>query len=286
MLPVQLRSARPRRKLGSLPRFSANLSFLFNEVPFLERFGEAAHAGFRAVEFAFGYDYQVRDIAARVAEHKLEVVLINAPPGNFDAGDRGLASLSGREHEFAASVVTALRYAQALKCPRVHVMAGVLPEGADDDERARRMRTYMRNLRFACQEAAEQNVTILIEPLNTRDNPRYLLTTQAEAHAIREEIGMPNLKVQMDLYHAQVMEGDLTTKIRRYLPHVGHVQVAGVPGRNEPDVGELNYEYLFRVLDEQKYDGWIGCEYRPAQTTAGGLGWLYKLIDRRPPDTR
>ena len=286
MLPVQLRSRRPRRKLRILLRFSANLSFLFNEVPFLERFGEAAHAGFRAVEFAFGYDYQARDIAARVAEHKLEVVLINAPPGNLEAGDRGLASLSGREHEFAASVVTALRYAQALKCPRVHVMAGVLPEGADAEERTRRMRTYKRNLRFACQEAAEQNVTILIEPLNPRDNPRYLLTTQAEAHAVREEIGMPNLKVQMDLYHAQVVEGDLTTKIRRYLAHVGHVQIAGVPGRNEPDVGEVNYEYLFRVLDELKYDGWIGCEYRPAGNTAAGLRWLYKLIDRRPPDTR
>lgn len=265
-----------------MPRFSANLSFLFNEVPFLERFGEAAHAGFRAVEFAFGYEYQARDIAARVAEHKLEVVLINAPPGNLEAGDRGLASLSGREHEFAASVVTALRYAQALRCPRLHVMAGVLPEGADEEERARRLRTYKRNLRFACQEAAEQNVTVLIEPLNLRDNPRYLLSTQAEAHAIRDEVAMPNLKVQMDLYHAQVTEGDLSTKIRRYLPQVGHVQIAGVPGRNEPDVGELNYEYLFRLLDELKYDGWIGCEYRPAVNTATGLKWLYKLIDRRP----
>jgi hydroxypyruvate isomerase len=282
MLPVQLRSRRPRRKLRILLRFSANLSFLFNEVPFLERFGEAAHAGFRAVEFAFGYDYQARDIAARVAEHKLEVVLMNAPPGNLEAGDRGLASLSGREHEFAASVVTALRYAQALKCPRVHVMAGVLPEGADAEERARRMRTYKRNLRFACQEAAEQNVTILIEPLNPRDNPRYLLTTQAEAHAVREEIGMPNLKVQMDLYHAQVVEGDLTTKIRRYLAHVGQVQIAGVPGRNEPDVGEVNYEYLFRVLDELKYDGWIGCEYRPVGNTTAGLAWMYRLLSRKP----
>ena len=263
-------------------RFSANVSFLFNEVPFLERFGEAAHAGFRAVEFAFGYEYQAREIAARVAEHKLEVVLINSPPGNLEAGDRGLASLSGREHEFAASVVTALRYAQALRCPRIHVMAGVLPEGADDQERARRLRTYKRNLRFACQEAAEQNVTILIEPLNPRDNPRYLLTMQAEAHAIREEIAMANLKVQMDLYHAQVVEGDLTTKIRRWLPHIGHFQIAGVPGRNEPNVGELNYEYLFKLIDELKYDGWIGCEYRPALTTTAGLAWMYRLLDRRP----
>jgi hydroxypyruvate isomerase len=265
-----------------MPRFWANRSFLFNEVPFLERFGEAAHAGFRAVEFAFGYDYQVQDIVARVKQHKLDVVLINAPPGDFAAGDRGLASLPGREHDFAASVVTALRYAHALACPRIHVMSGLLPEGADAEERGRRMRTYKRNLRFACQEAAEQKVTILIEPINPRDMPRYLLTTQAEAHAIREELGMANLRVQMDLYHAQVVEGDLTTKIRRWLPHIGHFQVAGVPARNEPNIGEVNYDYLFKLLDELKYDGWIGCEYRPAQTTAAGLGWLYKLIDRRP----
>ncbi len=265
-----------------MPRFSANLSFLFTEVPFLERFGEAAHAGFRAVEFGFGYDYQAREIAGRVGEHKLDVVLINAPPGDWNAGDRGLASLPGREHEFAASVVTALRYAHALDCPRIHVMAGVLPEGADADERTRRMRTYKRNLRFACQEAAEQKVAILIEPLNPRDVPRYLFTTQAEAHAIREEIGMPNLRVQMDLYHAQIVEGDLETKIRRWLPHVGHFQIAGVPGRNEPDTGEVNYTYLFRLIDELRYDGYVGCEYRPASTTTAGLGWLYKLLDRRP----
>lgn len=264
-----------------MPRLSANLSFLFNEVPFLDRFAEAAHAGFRAVEFAFGYEYQVKEIASRVVEHKLDVVLINAPAGDREAGDRGLASLPGREHEFAASVVTALRYAQALRCPRVHVMAGVLPEGADADERMRRLRTYKRNLRFACQEAAEQNVMVLIEPINPRDMPHYLLNTQAEAHAIREEIGMVNLRVQMDLYHAQVVEGDLTTKIRRWLPHIGHFQIAGVPARNEPNLGEVNYEYIFKLLDELKYDGYIGCEYRPAQTTSAGLGWLYKLIDRR-----
>lgn len=271
------RPFRPR-----MPRFSANLSFLFTEVPFLDRFGEAAQAGFRAVEFAFGYDFQVREIAARVAQHRQDVVLVNAPPGNWDAGDRGLASLPGREHEFAASVVTALRFAQALQCPRIHVMAGVLPEGADDAERARRLRTYKRNVRFACQEAAQQGVTITIEPINPRDVPRYLLSTQGEAHAIREELGMANLRVQMDLYHAQVVEGDLATKIRRWLPHIGHFQVAGVPGRGEPDAGEVNYGYLFKLIDELKYDGYIGCEYRPAQTTQAGLGWLYKLIDRRP----
>ena len=204
-----------------MPRFSANLSFLFTETPFLERFGEAAHAGFRAVEFAFPYDFQAKEIAARVLEHKLEVVLFNTPPGDHAQGDRGVASIPGREHEFAAGIVTALRYAQALHCSRLHVMAGVLPEDCDDEERVRRERTYLRNLRFACSEAAGEGVRILIEPLNPRDMPRYLLTTQAQAHAIREEVGAANLKVQMDLYHAQIVEGDLSEKLRRWLPEIG-----------------------------------------------------------------
>jgi len=264
-----------------MPRFSANLSFLFTESPFLDRFAEAAHAGFRAVEFAFPYEYQVNEIKARLVPHRLEVVLFNAPPGDADAGDRGLASIPGREHEFAADIAKALRYAGALNCQRLHVMAGVLPEGADADERARRLRVYVRNLKFACQEAAAQGVTITIEPLNPRDVPHYLLSTQSEAHAIRSEVGAPNLKVQMDLYHAQIVEGDLTDKLRRWLPHIGHIQIAGVPGRHEPDVGEINYEYLFRLLDELKYDGWVGCEYKPATTTTAGLTWLYRLLDRR-----
>ena len=265
-----------------MPRFAANLTFLFNEVPFLERFTEAAHAGFRAVEFAFPYDYQAKELAARIDAQRLEVVLFNTPPGNWDAGDRGLASLPGREHEFAASVSTALRFAQALKCSRLHVMAGVLPHDADAAERTRRLRLFVRNLKAACEEAAAQNVTLLIEPINPRDVPNYLLNTQAEAHAIREEVGATNLRVQMDLYHAQIVEGDLTAKIRHWMPHIGHVQIAGVPDRNEPDQGELNYAWLFKLLDELKYEGWIGCEYRPAQSTAAGLGWMYKLIDRRP----
>jgi 2-dehydrotetronate isomerase len=264
-----------------MPRFAANLSFLFNEVPFLERFAEAAQAGFRAVEFTFPYEYQAKELAARVKALKLDVVLFNTPPGNWEAGDRGLSSLPGREHEFAASVVAALRYAKMLNCPRLHVMAGVLPQGADAEERTRRLRSFTRNLRFACEEAAEQNVTIMIEPINPRDMPNYLLTTQAEAHAIREEVGQPNLRVQMDLYHAQIVEGDLTEKIRRWLPHIGHFQIAGVPDRHEPDTGEVNYAALFKLLDELKYDGWIGCEYRPAQSTTAGLSWMYKLIDRK-----
>ena len=264
-----------------MPRFSANLTFLFTESPFLDRFGEAAHAGFRAVEFAFPYEYQVKEVKARIVPHKLEVVLFNTPPGDYGAGDRGVASIPGREHEFQAGIVQALRYAEALHCPRLHVMAGVLPDGADAEERASRRRVFVRNLKFACTEAAAQDVAIMIEPINPRDMPSYLLSTQADAHAIRAEVGAPNLKVQMDLYHAQIVEGDLTEKLKRWLPHIGHIQIAGVPGRHEPDVGEINYEYLFKVLDELKYDGWVGCEYKPATTTAAGLTWLYRLLDRK-----
>jgi len=265
-----------------MPRFSANLTFLFNEVPFLERFDEAAHAGFRAVEFAFPYEWPAREIADRVKANKLEVVLINAPPGDLDAGDRGTASLPGREYEFQAAFATALRYAQTLACPRVHVMAGVVPFDADAEQRARRRSTLIRNLKFACTEAAEQGVTVLLEALNPRDVPNYLYSRQAEVDAVREEVGAANLKLQLDFYHAQIVEGDLTDKLRRLLPRVGHVQIAGLPGRHEPNVGEINYAWIFKQLDELRYDGWVGCEYHPLTTTAAGLTWFYRLLDRNP----
>jgi 2-dehydrotetronate isomerase len=260
-----------------MPRFAANLSFLYTEVPFLDRFAAAARDGFRAVEFAFGYDFAAKEIAARLRTHGLELVLINAPPGDLAAGDRGLAALPGREHEFAASVVTALAYAQTLACPRVHIMAGVLPTGANAEQRARHRSTFVRNLRFAAREAEEQGVTLTVEPINLRDVPGYFLNTQADAHAIREEAGVPNLKVQMDLYHAQIVEGDLSERLRHWLPQIGHIQIAGVPGRHEPDVGEINYRYLFALLDELGYAGWVGCEYRPREGTSAGLEWLKAL---------
>src|SRR5438477_425952 len=180
-----------------MPRFDANLSFLFNEVAFLDRFAAAAHAGFRAVEFGDAYEYPAKELSSRLAANGLEQVSINTPPGNVSAGDRGLASVPGREHEFAASFVVALRYAQALSCPRIHVMAGVVPDGADAAQRARHRWTFVRNVRFAANEAGEDGVTLNLEPINRRDMPGYFLNEQAEAHAIREEIGMPNVKVQM-----------------------------------------------------------------------------------------
>ncbi len=266
-----------------MPRFAANLSFLFHEVAFVDRFAAAAQAGFRAGDFAVGYDYPAQELAARARANGLAQVLINAPPGDWAAGDRGLAALPGREHEFAAAVVTALRYAQTLSCPRVHVMAGVVA-ATDPERRARHRSTFVRNLRFAAREAAGQGVELTIEPINHRDIPAYFLTTQAEAHAIREEVGAANLKVQMDLYHAQVVEGDLSTKLRHWLPQIGHIQIAGVPGRHEPDVGEVNYYALFALLDELGYGGWVGCEYRPLRDTLTGLRWMEKVAS--PPGTR
>jgi hydroxypyruvate isomerase len=233
------------------------------------------------VEFAYGYEHPVAEIAARLADAALQLVLINAPPGDLANGDRGLASLPGREREFAASVAVALRYAQGLACPRVHVMAGVLPDGADRALRDRHRATFVRNLRLAAREAEREGVTLTIEPINTRDVPGYFLNLQAEAHALREEVGATNLKVQMDFYHAQIVEGDLAEKFRRWQPHIGHVQIAGVPGRHEPDTGEVNYDYLFELLDELGYDGWVGCEYRPAKDTRAGLGWLDRVVGRR-----
>jgi len=261
-----------------MPRFAANLSFLYTELPFLDRFAAAAQDGFAAVEFGFGYDFAAKDIAAHLSAHGLMQVLINAPPGDLAKGDRGLAALPGREHEFAASVVTALHYAETLTCPRVHIMAGVLPEGVDGEQRARYRSTFVRNLRFAAREAEEQGVELTIEPINPRDVPGYFLNTQAEAHAIREETGAPNLKVQMDLYHAQIVEGDLSEKLRQWLPDIGHIQIAGVPGRHEPDVGEISYRYLFALLDELGYRGWVGCEYRPLAGTSAGLRWMKTLL--------
>jgi hydroxypyruvate isomerase len=262
-----------------MPRLSANLSWLFTEVPFLERFGEAAHAGFRAVEFAFAYDIPERAIADRLAEHDLQCVLINAPPGDYGAGERGIAALPGREEEFAASFATALRYAAALGCPRIHVMAGLVAGAARKPE-ARA--TYVANLRAACDAAHTQGVTVLIEALNPRDVPNYLFSTVSEAHAIREAVGAPNIKVQMDFYHTQIVEGDLATKLERWLTHIGHLQIAGTPGRHEPDEGEINYAWLLRRIDALGYAGWVGCEYRPLTTTRAGLGWRDRLVPLRP----
>jgi hydroxypyruvate isomerase len=261
-----------------MPQFAANLSMLYPEFEFLDRFEAAAKDGFKAVEYLFPYAFEPREIAARLKANGLQQVLFNAPPGDWEGGERGLACLPGREAEFRAGIGQALDYAAVLDCPRIHVMAGLQPVGT---ERETLYPTYINQLRWAAQEAAKQGVDVLIEPINKRDIPGFFLNRQDHAHQVVKDVGAPNLKVQMDLYHCQIVEGDLAMKLRRYLPtgDVGHVQIAGVPERHEPDVGELNYPYLFSVLDELGYTGWVGCEYRPRAGmqpggTSAGLGWL------------
>jgi hydroxypyruvate isomerase len=254
-----------------VPRFAANLTFMFNEVPFPRRFDAAAAAGFRAVEFLVPYEHPARDVARWLKDAGLENVLFNLPPGDWAKGERGLTSLPGREDEFRTSVAKALDYADALGTPRLHALAGILPHYADvEAHRAR----YIENLRYAARELARSGRTLLIEPINTRDMPGFFLTTQAEAHAIRDAVDEANLFVQMDLYHTQVTEGDLATTLRHYIRTIGHIQIAGVPGRNEPDEGEVDYRYLLKLIDELGYSGWVGCEYRPRGRTEDGLGWM------------
>ncbi|RIK98358.1 MAG: hydroxypyruvate isomerase [Burkholderiales bacterium] len=257
-----------------MPKFAANLSWLYTELPFFDRFEAAARDGFRAVEFLFPYEHSAVEIRAALLANGLEQVLFNAPPGEARAGERGLASLPDRVDAFHASIDQALEYASVLGCSRLHVMAGIV---RDEARRAEQRATFVSNLRRACRRLASAGVTALVEPINRRDVPGYFLATQAEAHAIVDEVGEPNLKVQMDLYHCQIVEGDVSTKIRRHLSGVGHVQIAGVPERTEPDVGELHYPYLFALLDQLGYDGWVGCEYRPRNGTRNGLGWMRGL---------
>ena len=263
-----------------MPQFAANLSMLYQEHAFLDRFAAAAADGFKAVEYLFPYAFSASDIAAQLQQHGLKQVLFNAPPGDWDAGERGIACLPGREVEFRQGFAQAMDYAQTLACPRIHVMAGLLPEGHTRDSLRE---VYQANLAWAAAQAATAGLDVLIEPINTRDMPGFYLNHQAQAHAIVAAVGAPNLKVQMDLYHCQIMEGDLAMKLRQYLPtgQVGHIQIAGVPERHEPDVGEINHDYLFALLDQLGYAGHVGCEYRaqrgavPGGTTAG-LGWLQR----------
>lgn len=256
-----------------MPRFAANLSMLYPELDFLDRFDAAAKDGFEAVEYLFPYAFSKEDIVARLRHNGLQQVLFNGPPGNWEGGERGLACLPGRDAEFREGIAKAIDYAVALDCPRIHVMAGLVPEGLTADAV---QQVYVDNLRWAAEEAAKAGRDVLIEPINTRDIPGFFLNRQDHAHEIVHVADAPNLKVQMDLYHCQIVEGDLAMKIRQYLPtgRVGHLQIAGVPERHEPDLGELNYPYLFALIDSLGYTGVIGAEYRPRAATSAGLGWF------------
>jgi hydroxypyruvate isomerase len=256
-----------------MPRFAANISTMFTDRPFLERIPAAAEAGFKAVECQFPYEAEAGEIRRRLDEAGLDLVLLNTPPGDFAAGERGLAGLPGREADFRAALDRAMAYAEVLDCPQIHVMAGVRPEGAS---REACWATYKANLEIAGKAVAAAGRQALIEPINTRDIPGYLLNTPAEGAALVEELGLPALRLQFDFYHAQIMAGDLARSFERHLPLIGHVQIAGVPERQEPDVGEIHYPYLFELLDRLGYRGWVGCEYFPAARTEDGLGWALR----------
>jgi hydroxypyruvate isomerase len=250
-----------------MPRFSAHLNFLFTELPLLDRFEAAAEAGFKAVECSNLYDAPAAEIAARLEANGLTLALFNMPMGDAAAGERGLAALAGREDDFWAAFETALDYADATGGRRIHLPAGVTHRGAEHA-------TYVANLKRAAKTAAAAGIEVLIEPINRRDIPGFFLTRTEQARDVIAEVGEPNLRLQLDLYHRQVAQGDVTTAIREFAPLAAHYQIASPPDRSEPDDGEMNYPYLFRQIDQTGFTGWVGCEYRPRGGTMEGLRWL------------
>ena len=257
-----------------MPKFAANLTMLFNEVPFLDRFESAAKAGFKAVEFLFPYAYPVEEIRQRLDANGLQLVLHNLPAGDWDAGERGIACHPDRVSEFRDGVGKAIAYATALGVKQVNCLAGKAPAGVSEDVLRQ---TFVDNLRFAAAELKKAGLRLLIEPINTFDIPGFYLNRTVQAVQILDEVGADNAFVQYDIYHAQRMEGELAATAQKYLSRIGHVQLADNPGRNEPGTGEINYPFLFAHLDRIGYDGWIGCEYKPAAATEAGLGWRQRL---------
>ncbi len=259
-----------------MPRFAANLSMMFNEVPFLDRFAAARQAGFEGVEFLFPYEYPAAELRARLAGEGLSQALFNMPPGDWTNGERGLASLPGRQSEFREAVNRALDYASALDCQHVHCMAGIVPAEVSPVTAAA---IYAANLAWATEQAKPAGVKLVIEPINHRDMPGYFLNTQAQGAAVIDAIGRDRLGLQFDVYHVQITEGDITKRMEKFMPVIAHIQIADVPARNEPGTGEIGWSYVFRRMDELGYQGWVGCEYRPAGDTVAGLGWRQRFAD-------
>lgn len=254
-----------------MPKFAANLTMLFNEIDFLDRFQAAAEAGFKGVEYLFPYDYPKEVLAQKLEKFGLTQVLHNLPAGNWAGGERGIACLPDRVNEFREGVDRAIAYAQALSCKQINCLSGIVPAGACQNTAHR---TFVDNLRFAADKLKAAGIRLLIEPINTYDIPGFFLCRTAQAIEIIDEVGSDNLFVQYDIYHAQRMEGELGNTIAKYLPRIAHIQLADNPGRNEPGTGEINYPWLFRHIDQLGYQGWIGCEYKPAAGTREGLGWI------------
>ena len=254
-----------------MPRFAANLTMLFGELEFLDRFGAAARAGFRGVEYLFPYPHPAAVLKERLSQHGLEQVLFNLPAGDWASGERGIACQPGRVGEFQDGVGHAIEYARVLACPRVNCLAGIAPSGLPEE---RLRETFTANLRFAAAKLGEAGIRLLIEPINTRDIPGFWLCRTSQALSILDEVGSANLGLQFDAYHMQIMEGDLARTLEANRSRIGHVQIADNPGRHEPGTGEIHYPFLFAHLDRIGYAGWVGCEYKPATTTEAGLGWF------------
>ena len=259
-----------------MPRFAANLSMMFNEVPFLDRFALAAKAGFKGVEFLFPYEHPAAEIAARLKDNGLQQVLFNAPAGDFGKGERGMAAIPGKQAAFRESIKLALEYATPLACPRLHIMAGLKPEGVAHDTLTA---VYGANLAYAAEECAKVGVKPIIEPINHRDIPGFFLNTTDQAAAIIAAVGPEKLGMQFDLYHCQITEGDVVKRVEKHLPLIAHMQVADTPGRHEPGTGEVNWPFVFKTIDALGFRGWIGCEYRPAGETLAGLSWFAPYKD-------
>ena len=258
-----------------MPKFAANLSMLFTELPFLDRFEAAAKADFKAVEFLFPYAWPAEEIKQRLDANGLKLVLHNLPAGNWEAGERGIACHPDRIEEFRTGVATAITYAKALGVGQLNCLAGKAPAGVSD---AVLRQTLVANLAYAAHELKQAGLRLLMEPINTFDIPGFYVSGTAQALALLDEVGADNAFVQYDIYHAQRMEGELAATMQKQLARIGHIQLADNPGRNEPGTGEINYPFLFAHLDRIGYDGWIGCEYKPATTTEAGLGWRQQLV--------
>lgn len=255
-----------------MPKFAANLSFLFTDTPFVERFQRAAAAGFKGVEFLSPYDYSAHDVAEWAQDADIETVLFNFALGDWAAGDRGIACLPHRQGEFAESVEQAINYAMVLDCERLHCMAGLRPAGVTEDELTA---TFIANIQYAADRAATIGATVMIEPINSRvDMPGYWLDNIDKGFCLLEAVHRSNVKLQYDVYHAQIIAGDLACTLERNIDKIGHIQIADNPGRHEPGTGEINYPYLFNLLDRLGYDGWVGCEYKPLSSTEAGLAWM------------
>ena len=257
-----------------MPQFAANLTMLFNEVPFMDRFEKAAKSGFQAVEFLFPYAFSADDIKQKLEQHNLKLVLHNLPAGDWDAGERGIACLPDRVTEFQDGVAKAIEYAKVLGVKQVNCLAGKIPAGADAELLKK---TFISNLKFAAAALKSVDIKLLIEPINTFDIPGFYLSKSQHALDILNEVGSDNLFIQYDIYHAQRMEGELCKTIEANLSNIAHIQLADNPGRNEPGTGEINYPHLFQFIDSIGYHGWIGCEYKPASNTEAGLSWIKNL---------